>query len=168
MEAQGYATIYNVRDIALVVQGGTFKVRPEEQGLWRGGFNILLEADPILVGLADRRAMGAAVRKTLLASPLLDPEQPQYNPTEKDFNLILATKLGLSPTKSPYAGMKSCSVDRWINDITLVPFRREHGGYFRAFTGVWVKGHEKIVVSAEIDDEGLGVAVQECLNRCIG
>jgi hypothetical protein len=63
--------------------------------------------------------------------------------------------------------MKSFNADLALDTIELVPLRREHGGYFTGFTGVWVKGHEDILVPNDLDDEGLGLAVQECLRRCL-
>jgi hypothetical protein len=136
--------------------------------LWRGGGEILIESPHCeVVGLSDAVSIGRAMKRVLDVSPLLDPDDPIDGMSADEFNGRLAAYFGLNPKRSPYAGMKSCSVDRALDEIELRPLRREHGGRFTGFTGIWAKEHQNIVVPNDIDDEGLGLAVQECVRRCL-
>jgi hypothetical protein len=63
--------------------------------------------------------------------------------------------------------MRSCDVDRRLDEVRLRPMRKLHGGGFEGFTGVWEKGHEDVHVRWSDTDEALGLALQECLARCL-
>lgn len=165
-ELQGRASLYIRGGRALICPVSTYAVDPDEDGLWRSGGDILIDGDCRLADLTKTELLGAQLRHVLNESPIWQVEQA---PTEwdREFDRKLARWFGLSPMRSPYSGMKGCSASRRLDQVGLDPLRRTHGGGFEGFTGVWVKGHEDVHVRWSDTDEALGLALQECIARCL-
>lgn len=165
-ERQGVAAAYQKGGLVLIVPVAKLATRPDENGMYRSAGYTMIENECRLVRLQETTLAGRALREILLESPILPMEEAPsaYDP---EFNARLARRLGLRADRSPYAGMKSCDVERKLDEVSMLPLRKLHGGGFEGFTGVWEKGHEDVHVRWSDTDEALGLALQECLARCL-
>ena len=163
---QGYVSVYSLPKVIVLAPCTNFMLDPDENGLFKPNGNVQLECGVEVVRGGKADELGQALRRALDATIF---ETPRYPDEELDarFPADLARLFGLRTDRSPYAGMKSCEVERRLDAVTMSPMRKLHGGTFEGFTGVWVKGHEDVRVRWSDTDEALGLALQECIARCL-
>lgn len=164
---QGAATAYVRKEKVHICATATAKGWRDGEGLWRG----LLIDDPTTfselldLSVEDDR-LGQVVMDALNQSRVIP--QPRGTPREsvQALNLALAQSFGLKSASNLYGGMKCVNV-HWLGETTtLTPTRHVRASDFQGFSENQ-SGHERIVVRFDADASAFGIALRECVARCL-
>lgn len=144
-------------------------MKKDDNGFWMGHDSVELEHNATSISsLRHYAECGNNLRRAILASEIIPVDATTVIEWDSPEARSLFWRLwGVSSERRSYSGVKVCNVD-WLGDqVTFSPTKRRHGGWFEAFPDAWKKGHEDIVVHCDLSDEGLGIALEACLKRCI-